>query len=172
MARFIRIELLLQALQAAPFLTVAVGHGRHIGAGADMFVACQRRIVVGEAAFRFPGAAFGLVLGTGRLARLVGSASACDWVGSGRWVEHSEALACGLITQAVDEAGTGALLEQFAKESGRLDRTTRRAVYAASGHTQHSAQDLMALVHSAARPGLRARIGEFRAAVFSAPGAR
>src|SRR3546814_5165189 len=53
-----------------------------IGAGADMFVACQRRIVVGEAAFRFPGAAFGLVLGTGRLARLVGSASACDWVGS------------------------------------------------------------------------------------------
>src|SRR3546814_9020846 len=100
-----------------------------IGAGADMFVACQRRIVVGEAAFRFPGAAFGLVLGTGRLARLVGSASACDWVGSGRWVEHSEALACGLITQAVDEAGTGALLEQFAKESGRLDRTTRRAVY-------------------------------------------
>src|SRR3546814_15241911 len=82
MARFIRIELLLQARQAAPFLTVAVGHGRHIGAGADMFVACQRRIVVGEAAFRFPGAAFGLVLGTGRLARLVGSASACDWVGS------------------------------------------------------------------------------------------
>src|SRR3546814_15789703 len=69
MARFIRIELLLQALQTAPFLTVAVGHGRHIGAGADMFVACQLRIGVGEPAFRSPGAPFGMVLGTGRRAR-------------------------------------------------------------------------------------------------------
>src|SRR3546814_6507285 len=55
MARFIRIELLLQALQAAPFLTVAVGHGRHIGAGAYMFVSCPRRFDVGQAAVTFPG---------------------------------------------------------------------------------------------------------------------
>src|SRR3546814_18652036 len=30
LARFIRIELLLQAMQAATFFTFAVGHGRHI----------------------------------------------------------------------------------------------------------------------------------------------
>jgi len=164
MARFIRIELLLQALQAAPFLTVAIGHGRHIGAGADLFVACQRRVVIGEAAFRFPGAAFGLVLGTGRLSRIVGAVHACDWVGSGRWVEHDEALARGLVTRAVDEAKTQALLDQFAQEGSRLDSTTRQAVYAASGHGRRSAQDMMALVLSAARPGLRERIQGFRAA--------
>lgn len=164
LARFIRIELLLQALQAAPFLTVAIGHGRHIGAGADLFVACQRRVVVGEASFRFPGAAFGLVLGTGRLARLVGAAHACEWVGSGREVTRNEGLARGLITQVLDEPMAETLIDQFARESLRLDSATQHAVYAASGHSQRSADDLMALVRSAARPGLRERIQAFRGA--------
>jgi len=164
MARFVRIELLLQALHAAPFLTVALGHGRHIGAGADLFAACQRRVLTGEASFRFPGAAFGLVLGTGRLARLVGATRAGDWVGSGRLVAQDEAQAAGLVWRTVDDSGTEALIEELARESTRLDAPTRHALYAAAGHGRDAAQDLQALVLSAARPGLRDRIRNFRAA--------
>lgn len=163
MARFIRIELLLQALHTAPFLTVALGHGRHIGAGADLFVACQRRISIGDTSFRFPGAAFGLVLGTGRLARIVGAARACDWVGSGRSVQQNEALTTGLVSRIVDESEIETLIGELAGESARLDRPTRHAVYTAAGHGQDSIQDLQALVLSAARPGLRERIRNFRA---------
>ncbi|MGB6008210.1 enoyl-CoA hydratase/isomerase family protein [Castellaniella sp.] len=164
MARFVRIELMLQKLQSAPFITVALGHGRMVGAGADLFVACQRRILVAESSFRFPGAAFGLVLGTGRLARSVGAAAACDWVGSGRWVSQAEALERGLAHTCVDEAGAQALIERLHAESLRLDVETRGAVYAAAGQSLHRDRDLNALVLSASRPGLCERIRAFRAA--------
>lgn len=164
MARFIRIELLLQALHAAPFLTVALGHGRHIGAGADLFAACQRRVLTGDASFRFPGAAFGLVLGTGRLARIVGTTRACDWVGSGRQVEQDEAQAAGLVWRTVEEVGVEALIGELARESARLGPPTCQALYTAAGCGRDAAQDLQALVRSAARPGLRERIRNFRAA--------
>lgn len=164
MARFVRIELLLQALHAAPFLTVALGHGRHIGAGADLFAACQRRVLTGDGSFRFPGAAFGLVLGTGRLARLVGATRAGDWAGSGRQVQQDEAQATGLVWRSVEASGAEALIGELARESARLDPPTRHALYTAAGHGRHAAQDLQALVLSAARPGLRERIRNFRAA--------
>lgn len=164
MARFIRIELLLQKLHAAPFLTVALGHGRMVGAGADLFVACQRRILVADSSFRFPGAAFGLVLGTGRLARIVGSASACAWVGSGRWISQAESLERGLAHDRIEEAGIPALIESLHAESVRLDARTRGAVYAAARRDLHHDRDLKALVLSAARPGLCERIRAFRAA--------
>ncbi|WP_245220104.1 enoyl-CoA hydratase/isomerase family protein [Pusillimonas caeni] len=162
MARFVRIELLLQALNAAPFITAALGQGRIVGAGADIFAACKRRILIGDARLRFPGAAFGLVLGTGRLARIVGVDKACEWVGSGRWIARDEASAAGLCTACLDEAGVFPFVEELANESVRLDAATRSGVYAAAGAGRHSAEDLEALVLSAARPGLRDRIQAFR----------
>ncbi|MGX5658871.1 enoyl-CoA hydratase/isomerase family protein [Castellaniella ginsengisoli] len=166
MARFVRIEILLQKLQVAPFLTVALGHGRIVGAGADLFVACQRRVLAGDASFRFPGAAFGLVLGTGRLARAVGPARACEWVGSGRWISGDEALAAGLAQDVVDEADIAPLLQRLLAEGTRLDGATRGAMQAAAGRERHADQDLRALVLSAARPGLCERIRAFRAATL------
>nr|HRO61326.1 enoyl-CoA hydratase/isomerase family protein [Burkholderiaceae bacterium] len=63
LARFVRIETLLDALWRAPVRTLAIGQGRIIGAGADLFAACDVRWLVPGASLRFPGAGFGLVLG-------------------------------------------------------------------------------------------------------------
>ena len=73
LARFTRVELMLQAIHAAPFPTLALAHGRTMGAGADIFCACSERWIVDDAQFAFPGAGFGLVLGTARLAEAVGA---------------------------------------------------------------------------------------------------
>ena len=79
--RLVRIEMLLSLVWHAPKRTVAVAQGRTWGAGADLLVACEQRVVLPGAALRFPGAQFGIVLGTRRLALRMGSAAA-------RAVEH------------------------------------------------------------------------------------
>ena len=70
--RFVRIEQLLQMLQALPILTMALAHGKNFGAGVDLMAVCKHRVAAEDATFRMPGLKFGLVLGTRRLARLVG----------------------------------------------------------------------------------------------------
>jgi enoyl-CoA hydratase/carnithine racemase len=164
LARFVRIELLLQAIHAAPFTTVALGHGAIVGAGADLFAACEARWAVAQASFRFPGAAFGLVLGTGRLARLVGAGLSRDWIGSGRRVDLAEALACGLVTASVSAEQLSQELDRLAERSCRLEPVTRKAVHAASqADLSHQSRDLLALAQSAARPGIKERIQQYRA---------
>jgi enoyl-CoA hydratase/carnithine racemase len=70
--RRVRVEQLLQAFASAPVRTGGYAHGRTWGAGADLFAACDLRVAHASATFRSPGAPFGLVLGTHRLAQRVG----------------------------------------------------------------------------------------------------
>lgn len=68
--RFLRIGLLLERLVAAPFRTVAVVEGAAVGAGADLVLACDHRLVDPAVSLRFPGSAFGVALGAVRRAEL------------------------------------------------------------------------------------------------------
>lgn len=68
--RFLRVGLLLERLVAAPYTTVAVAEGAAVGAGADLVLACDHRLVDPGVTLRFPGGAFGVVLGAGRRAEL------------------------------------------------------------------------------------------------------
>lgn len=61
--RFLRIGLLLERLIAAPYRTIAVVEGAAIGAGADLVLACDHRLVAPHVTLRFPGSAFGVALG-------------------------------------------------------------------------------------------------------------
>lgn len=169
LARFVRVELLLQQLHRAPFLTVAVAHGRAWGAGADLFAACGQRWVRDGTTFTFPGAAFGLLLGTARLAARVGAARAEAWVASGARIDVAAALVAGLATErlgsnAAEDAPAAA--RALAEASGRLDAVTLAAVRSAAEprDATDDAVDLARLVRSAARRGLRARIQTYRAA--------
>lgn len=156
--RFVRIELLLQALWTAPVRTIACVQGRAWGAGADMVAACDVRIAGRDATFRFPGAGFGIVLGTRRLAERIGSAQARSVVLSGREIDASEALVLGLVTavtgQTLDEAVAALTIPRVDKEAlAGVARATRLPMEDA---------DLASLVRSAARPGLAERLREYR----------
>lgn len=79
--RFIRIEMLLQALHHAPYQTLALAHGRIVGAGADLVASCGMRIAAPNAEFRMPGLRFGVALGTRRFALRVGADKAREILG-------------------------------------------------------------------------------------------
>jgi enoyl-CoA hydratase len=153
LARFTRIELLLQRVARAPFHTVAVAHGRVMGAGADLFAACAERVAVSGARFAFPGwRGFGLVLGSRRLASRVGAHRASEWIESGCVTDDADALASGLATARVDFS-PGAFAAPAANE---LDSALASAI---AGNAQlDDASDLAALVRSAACAGLHQRL--------------
>ena len=96
--RFEAIEDLLAAVWSSRCRTIARVQGRAWGAAADLVVACDHRHITPNASFRFPGAQFGLVLGTRRLAQRVGRDRARDLVLTGRTVDAEQAMAMGLAT--------------------------------------------------------------------------
>ncbi|MEZ5650149.1 MAG: enoyl-CoA hydratase/isomerase family protein [Burkholderiaceae bacterium] len=192
--RFVAIEQFLQRIWLAPVRTAAIAQGSTFGAGADLFAACDERWLRAGARFRFPGAGFGLVLGTRRLADRVGTDRARRWVAFAQTVGAGEALASGFANgwaqageaESDGEApaggrerpveGASAAPERLAAQddwSSRLarppsvDRDTQGALNRASRADLADA-DLAALVRSAARPGLRARIEAYRNALAGA----
>jgi enoyl-CoA hydratase/carnithine racemase len=161
--RFVRIELLLQRLFAARIVTLALAHGRVAGAGADLFAACDRRVIVGDATFSFPGSGFGIVLGTGRLIGRIGTDRARDVIRGGREIGADEALGIGLATTRTLMGDVDGLLKQEGEMALRLDRETVGAIHDVNRPNGDS--DLAHLVRSAARAGLKDRILAYRARV-------
>ncbi len=164
LARFVRVELLLQKVYYAPFLTVALAQGRAFGAGADLFAACEQRWIVESAMFSFPGAAFGLVLGTSRLAGRVGTERAREWIRSGQAVSAERALETGLASRIVGASDLEAELKSLGSDARRLEPLTQAAIHAASLHSGDAdrAADLYRLTLSAARAGIKERIEAYR----------
>lgn len=162
--RVVRIEALLQRIHAAPVSTMAIASGRTFGAGADLFAACDHRIALTGASFAFPGPAFGLVLGTNRLANLVGRDRARAMLLAGAEMPAAAALAAGLATATLDAEAVPAAIAAAAEAAARLDPQTVAALHRRTSRAEDDA-DLAALVRSAARPGLRQRILDYRVAV-------
>jgi enoyl-CoA hydratase/carnithine racemase len=164
--RFVRVEQLLSEIWHSPIRTVAIAQGRTWGAGADLFAACELRLAAPDASFRFPGAGFGLVLGTRRLGARVGADRARNWVIEGRQVDAREAAAAGLASAVLDMEPD--------EHPGLAQRPAVARVTAAAvrGTTRddHRDRDLAALVRSAAAPGLRARIAAYRDALRASSG--
>jgi enoyl-CoA hydratase len=162
--RVVRIEQLLQRIHAAPVTTLAVATGRTFGAGADLFAVCDRRIATPGASFAFPGPAFGLVLGTARLAAMVGRDRARDILLAGREVTAEAAAMAGLATAVLGEEAIPPEIARAAAEAARLDPDTVAALHRRTTRAEDDV-DLAALVRSAARPGLKQRVLDYRAQV-------
>lgn len=154
--RLVRIETLLSMLWMAPIRTVAMAQGRTWGAGADLFAVCEQRIAAADCTFRFPGAQFGIVLGTRRLAERVGADRARALTTGGLQLDAEQALHCGLATPGAEDCA-----------APRVDRATAASLRAAT-RTDHRDADLAALVRSAAEPGLQQRIARYRARLLAA----
>ncbi|MNT55024.1 enoyl-CoA hydratase [compost metagenome] len=156
-------------MHAAPFTTVALVRGRAVGAGADLVAACEQRWMDRHSSIAFPGAGFGLVLGSARLAGLVGTALAREWISGGAAINADAAAAAG-FAGLVAQQDQPAALAALAARTRRLDRSAHAAIQAATlqGHgaiAQAQASQLADLARSAARPGLKARIVAYRASL-------
>ena len=158
--RFVRIELLLDAVWRSPVRTVVLAQGRTWGAGADLFAACDLRLATADANFRFPGAGFGIVLGTRRLAQRVGRDEALRLTSLGGSLACDAAVAAGLASAQVADSSDETLLAHCAAPTA--DRATVAALRDATADADGD-RDLAALVRSAARAGLKERIMEYRA---------
>jgi enoyl-CoA hydratase/carnithine racemase len=90
-----------------PAVTVAAVRGNAVGAGFQLALACDLRVVADDARFAMRETSLGLVpdlAGTSPLVACVGYARALEICATGRWVGAAEAVAIGLATAAVPSA--------------------------------------------------------------------
>ncbi|HLW28792.1 MAG TPA: enoyl-CoA hydratase/isomerase family protein [Kiloniellales bacterium] len=155
--RFLRIEQLLQAVWSAPFSTLALVHGACFGAAADLVSSCSRRIATPDARFRMPGLRFGVVLGTRRLAAVVGMDKARRLLESSSVFDASQALENGFLQELAEVDAWPEVTERVSAETTALPPAAQRALLAET-RDERSDADLAALARSVAEPGLRARM--------------
>lgn len=128
-------------LRSPGIVSIAAVQGHAIGAGAQLALACDLRVLTEDARLRLPEATLGLVpdlTGTSTLTELVGYSRALEICLTGRAVPAAEALAMGLANAVVPAAGldeavaalTAALLSAPAgavRETAALVRSAVRA---------------------------------------------
>jgi enoyl-CoA hydratase/carnithine racemase len=94
-------------LRSPQIVSVAAVQGHAIGAGAQLALACDLRVLTDDAQLRLPEATLGLVpdlTGTSNLVELVGYARAMEMCLTGRAVGAAEAQAIGLANVVVPAA--------------------------------------------------------------------
>lgn len=159
--RILRIETLLQRVHHAPCPVVALAQGQVVGAGADLFAACWRRVAAPGARFRFPGWNFELALGTRRLTRLVGQDTARDLLIDTKVLAAEAALARGLATDLAEPTDWPGLVEDSLRRAGALPPRALRDMLTLTLQDSREA-DMAAIVATAGRPGLKERIVAYR----------
>jgi len=124
------------------FVSIAAVRGYAIGAGFQLALSCDLRVVADDVRFSMKEPALGLVpdlTGTKPLVELVGYARALEICASARFVEAEEAVAIGLVHRAVpaerlDEAVTELASALTATVPGAV-RDTKALLQGAAGRT-------------------------------------
>jgi len=163
--RFVRIETLLQRVAASPALTVALAHGKNFGAGVDLIAACNMRVAAPGTTFRMPGLQFGLILGTGRFARIVGLLEAKRILETSETFDVDRAVRNGFIERVASLEQRDHVIADAVARATSLPAASRALLSDAlrdAMHDDHANADLAALVRSAAEPGLKRRIDAYR----------
>jgi enoyl-CoA hydratase/carnithine racemase len=158
--RFVRIELLLQAVAQSPAQTLALAHGKVFGAGVDLFAVCRRRVAAPDAVFRMPGLKFGLVLGTRRFGEIVGKRQARNILEEVGSFDAQRAREIGFAEQLAPREDWDGIVSTAQARAELLDDATRAELYRVLGTAQPDG-DLSALVRSAARFGLKDRLRKY-----------
>ncbi|HVE76875.1 MAG TPA: enoyl-CoA hydratase/isomerase family protein [Actinomycetota bacterium] len=94
---------LYQAVVTFPKPSVAAISGACVGGGAEVSAGCDLRVATASARIRFPGAQFGIPIGSARLPLLVGYSHAKDLLMTARTVDGEEAFRMGLVNRLVEE---------------------------------------------------------------------
>ncbi|MDH5353067.1 MAG: enoyl-CoA hydratase/isomerase family protein [Gammaproteobacteria bacterium] len=159
--RFLRIETLLQALYHAPFAAVALAQGKAIGAGADLFAACWRRVAAPGFKLKMPGWNFELALGTRRLTHLIGQDAARELLIDSKLMSDREAIACGLATDLLDQQEWSPLIDNLSQRAATLPPKALNDMLRLTTVDSRN-QDIAAIVNTAGQPGLKNRILNYR----------
>ena len=125
-----RIHAVLNAIDAAPFVTIAAVHGVCFGGGFELALACDIIIADKMARFAFPELRLGLIPGFGgipRLKRDLGNAFVRDLLLTGRSVNAARAQAVGLVAQLAAEGEALKIARSTAAQITKFDAVTRAA---------------------------------------------
>ncbi len=122
-------------LEEAPYPTIAAVRGYALGAGMQMALACDIRVVARGSRLGLLEHRYGLIPdlgGTQRLPRLVGTGKAKELIFTAQQIEAEEAYRIGLAEQLVDdaelEASVTSLAEQLASQPPLAVRAAKRAI--------------------------------------------
>ena len=111
--------------------TIAAVQGHAVGAGFQLALACDLRVVANDVKFGMLEARYGLIPDLGgihHLARLVGPAQAKELVWTTRLVEAEEAERIGLVNRVVAPDQLATTAEQLAAETMAFSPTAARLV--------------------------------------------
>jgi len=123
-----RCHAVANAIDAAPFVTIAAVHGVCFGGGLELALTCDVIIADKMARFAFPELRLGLIPGFGgipRLQRDLGNAFVRDLLLTGRSVNASRAQAVGLVAQLAGEGEALKVARATAAQITKFDATTR-----------------------------------------------
>ena len=114
-------------LRSPGIVSVAAVQGHAIGAGCQLALACDLRVLADDAQLRLPEATLGLVpdlTGTSTLVELVGYSRALEICLTGRAVERAEAHAIGLANLVVPAAELDAAVADLVAAAARPRRSS------------------------------------------------
>jgi enoyl-CoA hydratase/carnithine racemase len=125
-----RIHAVFNAIDEAPFVTIAAVHGICFGGGFELALACDIIVADKMARFAFPELRLGLIPGFGgipRLKRDLGNAFVRDLLLTGRSVNSARAQAVGLVAQLAAEGEALKIARSTAAQITKFDAGTRAA---------------------------------------------
>jgi enoyl-CoA hydratase/carnithine racemase len=127
-----RIHGVMNAIDAAPFTTIAAVHGVVFGGGFELALACDLIVADKTARFAFPELRLGIIPcfgGLPRLRRALGTSVTNDLVLTGRSLGAPRAHELGLVSQLVGEGQAADVARRVAVQATRFDpRATRAAL--------------------------------------------
>src|SRR5262245_43934038 len=125
-----RSHAVANAIDAAPFVTIAAVHGVCFGGGLELALTCDIIIADKMARFAFPELRLGLIPGFGgipRLKRDLGNGFVRDLLLTGRSVNAARAQAVGLVAQLAGEGEALKVARSTAAQITKFDQNTRIA---------------------------------------------
>ena len=125
-----RIHAVMNAIDAAPLVTIAAVHGACLGGGLELALACDMIIADKMARFAFPELRLGFIPGFGgipRLKRDLGNAFIRDLLFTGRTINATRAQAVGLVAQLAGEGEALRIAHSTAVQITKYDPITRAA---------------------------------------------
>jgi len=125
-----RIHAVLDAIDAAPFVTIAAVHGICFGGGLELALVCDIIVADKMARFAFPELRLGLIPGFGgipRLKRDLGNGFVRDLLFTGRSVNATRAQAVGLVSHLAAEGEALNVARSNANQIKKFDAFARAA---------------------------------------------